>query len=180
MALDIRNVPWEYRNEYGWRYYKGVSGIGGYTVKRDPDGWFYSFFCKRAGKNARDETKRPEYYVYVPRLTGKRRGKKAVMQRSRNLAYGQDFSSHPIEEPKASEKRPGTGYCMKQKKTVFVDFNEEITAKNGRKMIRGSCPECATKIQKYGTLVQCGNCGNYREAKTDDYLCRWCREEIDG
>src|SRR5205823_10673077 len=142
------------------RYYKGVEGIGGYTVKRDDEGWFYSFFCKRAGRNARDRTKRPEYYEYVPSKTSKRRGKKDVMMRSRNLAYGRDLTSHiSVEEPRGSQKLPGTGYCMKQKKTVFVDFDEEFIAKGGRTMIRGTCPECGTNIQKYGHLVECAECG---------------------
>lgn len=40
-------------------------------------------------------------------------------------------------------------YCMKCKKQVEVKDAVEAVAKNGRPMIKGVCPECGTKVNKF-------------------------------
>lgn len=170
--MDFRKIPYKL-----WslpiRYVVRSAGVGMWTTQKDKDGWYYSFFLRPAGKGARSN--RPEYYQYVERMTSKRRSRKACQVRSTNLAEGKNATAG-IKGP-ASHTLPGTGYCVKEKKTVFVNFTEEIEAKNGRMMIRGNCADCGTKIQKYGILVLCANCGKRAEGKPDDYLCVACRAE---
>ncbi|HEY8741241.1 MAG TPA: DUF5679 domain-containing protein [Candidatus Dormibacteraeota bacterium] len=43
-----------------------------------------------------------------------------------------------------------TGYCLKDKKQVEISNPQEITMKNGKPAITGTCPECGTKIFKIG------------------------------
>ena len=43
-----------------------------------------------------------------------------------------------------------TGYCLKDKKQVEITDPQEITMKNGKPAITGTCPECGTKIFKIG------------------------------
>jgi len=38
------------------------------------------------------------------------------------------------------------GRCMKCKKSVTIKDGEEVTMKNGRKMLKGICPECGTVV----------------------------------
>lgn len=45
-----------------------------------------------------------------------------------------------------------TGYCFKCKKTVPITDAKEITMKNGRKAIKGTCGKCGTKMFKIGGL----------------------------
>ena len=41
------------------------------------------------------------------------------------------------------------GYCVKcRKKQTIKDGNVETT-KNGRKMAKGTCPECGTKVSRF-------------------------------
>ena len=37
-------------------------------------------------------------------------------------------------------------YCMKCKKKVEIKEEEEVVMKNGRKAVRGKCPDCGTKV----------------------------------
>ena len=39
-----------------------------------------------------------------------------------------------------------SGYCMKERKQVEIKGPEEVTTKNGRRAVRGVCPDCGTKI----------------------------------
>lgn len=39
-----------------------------------------------------------------------------------------------------------TGYCMKDKKTVEISDPEETVMKNNMKAVKGTCPDCGTKI----------------------------------
>jgi len=39
-----------------------------------------------------------------------------------------------------------TGRCMKCKKPVTIKDGKEVTTKNGRKMLKGVCPECGTVV----------------------------------
>lgn len=42
------------------------------------------------------------------------------------------------------------GYCVKCKKKVEIKDPEEVTMKNNRPAVRGTCPVCGTKIYKIG------------------------------
>jgi RNase P subunit RPR2 len=41
-------------------------------------------------------------------------------------------------------------YCVKCKAKKEMKNPEEITMKNGRKAVRGVCPDCGTKMFKIG------------------------------
>jgi hypothetical protein len=45
---------------------------------------------------------------------------------------------------------PVTGYCLKDKKKVQIQDPHQITMKNGKPAVTGTCPECGTKIYKIG------------------------------
>jgi hypothetical protein len=42
------------------------------------------------------------------------------------------------------------GYCVKERKKVEIQDPQQITMKNGRPAIQGTCPDCGTKIFKIG------------------------------
>jgi DNA-directed RNA polymerase subunit RPC12/RpoP len=42
------------------------------------------------------------------------------------------------------------GYCVKCKAKKTMDNAEEITMKNGRPAVQGTCPDCSTKIFRIG------------------------------
>jgi hypothetical protein len=44
------------------------------------------------------------------------------------------------------------GYCVKERKKVEIKDPEQVTMKNGRPAIKGTCPDCGTKIFKIGKL----------------------------
>ncbi len=44
------------------------------------------------------------------------------------------------------------GYCVKERKKVEIKDPEQITMKNGRPEVTGTCPSCGTKIFKIGKL----------------------------
>jgi Domain of unknown function (DUF5679) len=41
-------------------------------------------------------------------------------------------------------------YCVKDRKMVDMKDPKEITLKNGRKAMQGTCPECGTKVTRIG------------------------------
>ena len=41
-----------------------------------------------------------------------------------------------------------TGYCVKERKKVEIQNPVQVTMKNGRPAIQGTCPDCVTKIFK--------------------------------
>ena len=45
-----------------------------------------------------------------------------------------------------------TGYCVKERKKVEIQNPAQVTMKNGRPAIQGTCPDCGTKIFKIGKL----------------------------
>lgn len=47
---------------------------------------------------------------------------------------------------------PVEGYCVKEKKKVQIVSPEQVTMKNGRPAIKGTCPDCGTKIFKIGKM----------------------------
>ena len=44
------------------------------------------------------------------------------------------------------------GYCVKERKKVEIQGAQQVTMKNGRPAIQGTCPDCGTKIFKIGKL----------------------------
>jgi hypothetical protein len=50
------------------------------------------------------------------------------------------------------ESAMAEGYCVKERKKVEIKDPEQITMKNGRPAIQGTCPDCGTKIFKIGKL----------------------------
>lgn len=40
------------------------------------------------------------------------------------------------------------GYCLKCKAPKEIKDGQEVTMKNGRKAIKGKCPDCSTGIYK--------------------------------
>jgi len=43
-----------------------------------------------------------------------------------------------------------TAYCMKCRKKVEIKGAKQITLKNGRPAMQGSCPTCGTKVFRIG------------------------------
>jgi hypothetical protein len=56
--------------------------------------------------------------------------------------------------PFGSERRLSVaeGYCVKERKKVEIKDPQQVTMKNGRPAIQGTCPDCGTKIFKIGKL----------------------------
>ena len=44
------------------------------------------------------------------------------------------------------------GYCVKERKKVEIQDPAQVTMKNGRPAIQGTCPDCGTKIFKIGKI----------------------------
>jgi Domain of unknown function (DUF5679) len=53
--------------------------------------------------------------------------------------------------PKGDTQMP-EGYCVKERKKVEIKDPQQVTMKNGRPAIQGTCPDCGTKIFKIGKL----------------------------
>lgn len=58
--------------------------------------------------------------------------------------------------PKRSKRSPGrsksgetTGYCVRCKAKRTMENPKKATAKNGRKMMKGTCPKCGTKMNRF-------------------------------
>ena len=56
-------------------------------------------------------------------------------------------SGTPVEVLVAS------GYCVKCKAKRDIKDAKQVTMKNGRPAIQGTCPDCGTKIFKIGKLT---------------------------
>jgi MYXO-CTERM domain-containing protein len=41
------------------------------------------------------------------------------------------------------------GFCVKERKRVEVKDPEEVVTKNGRRALRGTCPDCGAKIFRF-------------------------------
>lgn len=171
-GIEFVGIPEKF--DHYWSYWEGPNGLGGFTTRADSDGWFYSFWCKPTGKGARNGT--ATKFKYVPRTLSKRRTSKAVQNRSINLAQGLAITDGVKKAKKPKESNPpGTGYCMKEKKSVIMDDVRTVEAKNGRTMIQGQCPDCGTLIHKYGKVAHCPECDTLSEMSANDYICKACR-----
>ena len=47
-----------------------------------------------------------------------------------------------------ADKKPITGYCVKCKTKKEISEGEEVTMKNGRKALKGKCPDCGTGMYR--------------------------------
>ena len=54
--------------------------------------------------------------------------------------------------PERRSTQMPTGYCVKERKKVEIQNPTQVTMKNGRPAIQGTCPDCGTKIFKIGKL----------------------------
>lgn len=45
-------------------------------------------------------------------------------------------------------KMAGTGYCVKCKASKEMAEAKEVTMKNGRKAMKGKCPDCSTGMYR--------------------------------
>ena len=43
---------------------------------------------------------------------------------------------------------PETGYCVKCKSSKEMKDTQEVTMKNGRRAVKGKCPDCNTGMYK--------------------------------
>lgn len=43
-------------------------------------------------------------------------------------------------------------YCVKERKKVEMKDPKQVTMKNGRPAVQGSCPSCGTKLFKIGKM----------------------------
>ena len=41
-------------------------------------------------------------------------------------------------------------WCVKDREKVDIQNPQEVTLKNGRKAIQGTCPKCGTKVTRIG------------------------------
>jgi hypothetical protein len=62
-----------------------------------------------------------------------------------------DCSTVARNVPGKGEAMP-EGYCVKERKKVEIQNPQQVTMKNGRPAIQGTCPDCGTKIFKIGKL----------------------------
>jgi hypothetical protein len=63
------------------------------------------------------------------------------------------YSSTVVTPTQAKERLlMAEGYCVKERKKVEIKDPQQVTMKNGRPAIQGTCPDCGTKIFKIGKL----------------------------
>jgi hypothetical protein len=59
----------------------------------------------------------------------------------------------PSPAPEAAKAAPAAerieGYCMKERKKVTIANPEPATSKDGRQAVRGTCPDCGSKIFRF-------------------------------
>ncbi len=41
-------------------------------------------------------------------------------------------------------------YCVRDRKMVEIKNPQQVTLKNGRPAVQGTCPECGTKVTRIG------------------------------
>jgi hypothetical protein len=160
---------------------KGAKGLGGYlrvatsqATDKSAKYAYYSFRMYPAGDGAR--TGVPWEYAYASSSLRRHPRKKDAVARALALSKGEKWAP---TRPVKSEKQPGTGWCMKERKRVVIadPTNIMVAVKGKERMaIRGHCPDCMTPIQKFGKVAMCPGCDNVKEMPADDYLCIFCRE----
>jgi hypothetical protein len=73
-----------------------------------------------------------------------------IAQTHRNPSHeGERLCADPYSGGEAMPE----GYCVKEKKKVEIQNPTQVTMKNGRPAIQGTCPDCGTKIFRIGKLT---------------------------
>jgi hypothetical protein len=62
-----------------------------------------------------------------------------------NATPGTESEAHTVEEEPMAQ-----AYCVKDKMKVEVMNPTQVTMKNGKKALSGTCPKCGTKVFKIG------------------------------
>lgn len=157
------------------KWYKGPKGVACYMSYADKEGYYDVYFFRPSGPGALKG--KAKEFKRVHRLDTHRKTKGKAMDRAYVLAYGK--SRHKLKPRQLVKSNPGmTAFCLKQKKHVLVKQWDEGITKNGRAILTGKCPECATKVSKLGKLIDCPECGERRPGKTGDYICIPCRQSM--
>lgn len=172
----VTGLPrWRSGSSYAWpvgtRNWEGPKGLAGYTTERDKDGYFHSFWCYPSGPGARTGSFLDYTYTESKHVAHKSRA------RARERAWRLFSGEKPVKKAPANRKNL-EGYCTKEKKVVKIANPKNVIVKvrkSERNAIRGECPNCGTKIQKFGAVVDCPECGQMAEATKDDYICKACR-----
>lgn len=167
-----------------WKYYRGPLGVGIYTVDHiDTEGNYGVYFFKRVPGSRKLGTSLS--FVRVENKDTTRKSKSKAMDRAYALAYGRERRIEPeqkatfIVDSHGDAKATTNAFCVKERKKVFVPWEKwRQVERNGRAVIITSCPDCHTRIQRYGRLIDCPNCGKTRPAATTDYICVECRESL--
>jgi hypothetical protein len=73
----------------------------------------------------------------------------ALHSRQSDLAGSREMLPHRQRKEAGSMAE---GYCVKERKKVEIQNPQQVTMKNGRPAIQGTCPDCGTKIFKIGKL----------------------------
>lgn len=58
-------------------------------------------------------------------------------------------SPRKSRSPSRSKSGETTGYCVRCKTKRTMDKPKKATARNGRKMMKGVCPKCGTKMNRF-------------------------------
>jgi hypothetical protein len=73
-----------------------------------------------------------------------------ITQTDRNPSHGDE---RLCADPYSGGDAMPEGYCVKEKKKVEIQNPTQVTMKNGRPAIQGTCPDCGTKIFRIGKLT---------------------------
>jgi hypothetical protein len=79
------------------------------------------------------------------------RGRFVTFVTLRTTQASDECSTVAPTSPKEEQFMP-EGYCVKERKKVEIKDPQQVTMKNGRPAIQGTCPDCGTKIFKIGKL----------------------------
>lgn len=169
---ELYGYPWVF-DDRGFRYYVGSKGVGMYTTNSDGQGWYHFGYLKPVGEGARRG--QAENYHWVERTAGRRRKRKDAEDRAFHLSNG---STAVKVEKKQVDTPDGYGYCVKCREHHRIMNPEIDEAKNGRTIIKGTCIQCGTRIQKFGKLIDCPECNERKESSANDYICKECRSRI--
>ncbi len=51
--------------------------------------------------------------------------------------------------PRRKKEEKWEGFCVKCRKKVTIQNPEIVTLKNGRKAVKGTCPNCGTVVYRF-------------------------------
>jgi hypothetical protein len=92
--------------------------------------------------------------VTIGTIGARRRPIIPLPSHARRLAGRGPSAARRTQNPRFLKGDPEmpTGYCVKERKKVEIKDPQQVTMKNGRPAIQGTCPDCGTKIFKIGKL----------------------------